>query len=202
MKAKTGIKSLVAKLTDLLELVEKDVENQLEPAQLEALLVLQPNADIDSRQIVSREMSTKTPPSISNEFVGEEIRELFSDPKKREEILKKEWPKAAFTRTSMTRGGLFKMQPGTARAVFVTAPTLKSNEVLWRLGLSHPILRTLDESSLLPGKTATIKCGEELKIEGDGSQYIIVGSLTSTDDPATMDIIRKISDQVKGKAKF
>lgn len=167
MKAKNCIKSSVIKLSALSDLVEKDIENQLEPAQLEAaLLSLQPNVDIDSRHIVTREMSTQTPPSIPNEFAGEEIRDLFSDPDKHGELLEREWPKAAFLRTTMTRGGLFKMLPGTARAVLATASTLKSNEFLCRLGLSHPILKSLDENSLPPGKTATIKCGVEMTIDG------------------------------------
>lgn len=204
MKAKNCIKSSVIKLSALSDLVEKDIENQLEPAQLEAaLLSLQPNVDIDSRHIVTCEMSTQTPPSIPNEFAGEEIRDLFSDPDKHGELLVREWPKAAFLRTTMTRGGLFKILPGTARAVLATASTLKSNEFLRRLGLSHPILKSLDENSLPPGKTATIKCGVEMTIDGecngDDSQYIIVGSLPSIEDPAIMDMIRKISDQVRGK---
>lgn len=89
------------------------------------------------------------------------------------------------------------MRKDAAHVVLAMANQLNNNETLAPLCVMHPIIQSINEDSLPAGKTAKVRCGEELTIDGesnrDNNQYIIIGSLESVESAELIDMIKKVS---------
>lgn len=168
--------------------------------------VEKPNPDIAQEEaIATREMSTQTPASVQAEFTAEDIRAQFEQASCHEDILARDWPRATYRRTSFTRGGLFKPRTDALRVILCKAEELATNPAILRLSATYPTLKQLNEDNLPAGKSAVVKCGEEIVIDGQensaGKQMITVRSLHSTGTEELVKVIREASQEARGKVQ-
>lgn len=164
------------------------------------------NPDIAQDEATAcREMGTQTPASVQAEFTAEDIRAKFEIVSSHDELLAREWPRATFRQTTLTRGGLYKPRTDAVRVILCKAPDLETNPAILRLGATHPTLKQLNEENLPAGKTAIVKCGEEIVIDGEGNdagkQTIAVCSLETIENDELIKAIKNASQLATGNVQ-
>lgn len=191
-KTKTEIKCSAKKLEVLAELAWLDVQVvQTTPQDTTETMA----------HVETREFGTQTPSSIATESDAAEIRELFNSPDNLKELVARPWPRATFQATRVVKGGMFSSRPETARIFIALHGAIGDSDIINRLGQTIPMVKKITDSSLPAGKSATIRCGGEIIIDGkandDDQQVIVVSAVESLQPDHISCAIRSSLDALK-----
>lgn len=145
--------------------------------------------------------SSQTPRDIATVHIADLINREKSNPGKRNEIMRMDWPKDAFECTKLVRGGLMRTDATLVRVIVCKPGVVSTNPALSRLGQVLPSLSALSETSLPPNKLATIRCGGAVEIDGvtkvDNSRCLIVGHPPSLEETQLTDFLTTVGAEVR-----
>lgn len=190
-KSRTDIKDCALKLVSLVQLAELQRKQENRIVQDAA-----PTAE-------TAECSTQTvsPVAMNNEIWAAEIRSKFEDIGEITDLLSMDWPRCAFHRTSIIRGGVNKVTEGSARVIITRPGEIITNAHLQRMAAIFPLVKKLNPKVLAPGKLATIRCEEAIEIDGqttgNGKEFIIVGCIESTDPKCLHELTAKVMEEAR-----
>lgn len=190
-KSRTDIKDCALKLVSLVQLAELE-------GKRESRVVKDKE---DTTETAECSTQTVSPVAISNELQAVEIRSKFGDMEGMADLLSIDWPRCAFQRTAIIRGGVNKVTEGSARIIITRPGEIITNVHLQRMAATFPLVKKLNPKVLAPGKLATIRCEEAIEIDGqttgNGKEFIIVGCIESTDPKCLHELMVKVMEEAR-----
>lgn len=148
----------------------------------------------------TREISTQTPSSISEESLAADIRSMFKFPDQLPTLMETDWPKATYECTRIGKGGIFKARPDAARVVVIKAGEIEKSDMFSRLCQIHPVLSRLNSENMQGGNTAVVSSEDAVEIEGrtssDKAQSLIIACLDGEEHESAVALMKKVGNKL------